>query len=615
MSASAEPLAIYQAGLVERQQQVAALMVKDRRSALLRLGLAIAFVAVLWVAYRGHDLRPSWSALPAAAFVALWIYESLLAQKRARVERGVAFYERGIARLEDRWAGQGDTGLAFFSPEHPYASDLDVFGKGSLFERLNEARTAPGQKRLADWLLHPSDDKEIRDRQKAVMELRTKTLLREKLAVAGATLRDEMRPDDLRQWAAAPPLPWSRSYVTLAVTAALILGACFLVVAPLALSGRISGTWLLGLLLIDFFVTRALLDAVIRVAREVGKRLVELQVMGIVLQIIETTPFDSPRLDSLKRALGQGAERPSRLIGVLSRRVGFFDAHRNQLLIPLLWPTFWAPLWALTIERWRHKHGKAVGEWIDAVADLEALCSLAGFAFENPTYESPVIETEITRYTARTLGHPLLAASKRVSNPVRLGTQAGGKDIGEAGQDVRVVMVSGSNMSGKSTYLRAIGLNAVLAQAGSVVCGQDVRLCPFNIGAAIRVGDSLAEGRSRFFAELLRVRQVVELASHDQERPLLFLLDEIFAGTNSEDRRAGAAGVVKGLLTHNAVGLVTTHDLALTRLPETLGPVVVNVHFQDHLENNEMTFDFTLRPGVVQRSNALALMRAVGLHV
>jgi DNA mismatch repair ATPase MutS len=155
----------------------------------------------------------------------------------------------------------------------------------------------------------------------------------------------------------------------------------------------------------------------------------------------------------------------------------------------------------------------------------------------------------------------------------------------------------------------------VLAQAGSVVCGQDVRLCPFNIGAAIRVGDSLQEGRSRFFAELLRVRQVVELAVASKDRPLLFLLDEIFAGTNSEDRRAGAAGVVKGLLEHNAIGLVTTHDLALTKLPETLGASVVNVHFQDHMEKDEMTFDYNLRPGVVQRSNALALMRAVGLSV
>jgi len=615
MATPIDPLVVYQLGLAARRAEGEKLLATDRTSARIRLTLALAFVGILIVAYRGGPIRSSWSALPALGFAALWIYESWLSQKRARIGRAVAFYERGIARLEDRWAGFGDSGLDFFSAEHPYASDLDLFGKGSLFERINEARTAPGQQRLADWLLHATAPDEIRARQGAVEELKRKTQLRETLAVAGATLREEIRPNDLRQWAAAEPLPWTKSYTTSAVSAALVLSLAFLVLTPLAFTGKISGTWLLLLLVIDLFVMRSLLEAVIRVARDAGRRLNELQVMGAVLQIIENTPFDNPRLNSLKSSLGEGRQRPSRRISKLSRLVGFFDAHRNQLLIPILWPTFWAPLWALLIENWRKRHGNAVGNWIEAVADLEALCSLAGFAFENPEYESPVIEPDVVRFTARSLGHPLLPANKRVSNPVRLGTQAGGKDIGEPQQDVRVVMVSGSNMSGKSTYLRTIGLNAVLAQAGSVVCGQDVRLCPFNIGAAIRVGDSLQEGRSRFFAELLRVRQVVELAASSKDRPLLFLLDEIFAGTNSEDRRAGAAGVVKGLLEHNAIGLVTTHDLALTKLPESLGSTVVNVHFQDHMEKDEMTFDYNLRPGVVQRSNALALMRAVGLSV
>jgi hypothetical protein len=615
MATPNDPMGVYKLGLAARRAEVEKLHVTDRNSARIRLVLAIGFVGVLLVAYRGGPINSSWSALPAFAFAGLWIYESWLSQKRARIERAVAFYERGIARLEDRWAGLGETGLEFFSAEHPYASDLDLFGKGSLFERLNEARTAPGQQRLADWLLNASAPSEIRDRQAAVEELKRRTQLRETLAVAGATIREEVRPDDLRKWAAEAPLPWTKAYTTTAVATALVLATSFLVMTPFAFSGKISGAWLLLLLGIDLVVMRSLLDAVIRVARDAGRRLNELQVMGEVLNIIETTPFDSPRLQMLKKSLGEGRQRPSRLISKLSRLVGFFDAHRNQLLIPLLWPTFWAPLWALLIESWRNRHGNAVRGWIDAVADLEALCSLAGFAFENPEYESPVIEPDVVRFTARSLGHPLLPAKQRVSNPVRLGTQAGGKDIGQPQQDVRMVMVSGSNMSGKSTYLRTIGLNAVLAQAGSVVCGKDVRLCPFNIGAAMRVGDSLQEGRSRFFAELLRVRQVVQMAGNGSERPLLFLLDEIFAGTNSEDRRAGAAGVVKGLLEHKAIGLVTTHDLALTKLPETLGNTVVNVHFQDHMEKDEMTFDYNLRPGVVQRSNALALMRAVGLSV
>ncbi len=609
------PGEVYQGGLRARQAEVDRLLARDRFSVRVRLALTALFIGLLIQAYRDPALDGRWALVPAFLFVLLWLWENRLARQRSGAERGVAFFARGLARVEDRWSGKGDTGLAFFDPEHLYASDLDIFGVGSVFERLNEARTAPGQRRLADWLLAPAAPEEIRDRQAAVAELAPKVELRERLAVAGSDLREKTQPEDLRRWATAPPLPWSRLRLVFLVTTALILAAAFLVITPLAFMGKMSGAALLGLLAIDLVVMRALLDAVLQVAREVNRRLDELQVMGALLQTIEQTPFDSPRLQLLSKRVGRGAERPSRVIAQLSRRVGFFDAYRNQLLIPFLWPLFWAPLWALTIESWRRKHGHVVSDWIDAVADLEALCSLAGFAFENPDFENPVIEPDAVRYTARTLGHPLLPTDKRVSNAVRLGHNAGGKDIGEPQQTIRLMMVSGSNMSGKSTYLRTIGLNAVLAQAGSVVCGQDVRVCPFDVGAAIRVSDSLQEGRSRFFAELLRVRQVVALAAAQGPRPVLFLLDEIFAGTNSEDRRAGAAGVVKGLLSHNTVGLITTHDLALTRLPETLGPEVVNVHFQDRLQADQMHFDYTLRPGVVQKSNALALMRAVGLDV
>lgn len=605
----------YQEGLAARQADLSRLLSRDRLSVRARLGLAVALVAVLVYAYKNHDISARWALLPTVAFAALWVYESRLAERRARVARGIAFFERGLARLGDEWAGRGDTGDTFFDPEHPYASDLDVFGRGSLFERLNEARTAPGQRRLADWLLSPASPQEIRDRQAAVAELAPKVELREKLAVVGADVRAQTQPEALRRWAEAPPLPWSRGHTALLVALALVLATAFAVIAPLAFTGRLSGWALLAILVVDLFVMRALLDAVLQVAREVNHRLSELQVMGALLELLEQTPFDAPRLLHMRKRLGTRSERPSRLIARLSRRVGFFDAYRNQLLIPLLWPLYWAPLWALTIESWRRTHGHTVTVWIDVVAELEALCSVAGFAFENPTFENPVIEPGELRFTARVLGHPLLPGAKRVSNPARLGHKTGGKDIGDPGQSIRLLMVSGSNMSGKSTYLRTIGLNAVLAQAGSVVCGQDVRLCPFDIGASIRVSDSLQEGRSRFFAELLRVRQVVALAAANGPRPVLFLLDEIFAGTNSEDRRAGAAGVVKALMTHNTLGLVTTHDLALTRLPETLGPEVVNVHFQDRLDDGHMHFDYTLRTGVVQKSNALALMRAVGLDV
>jgi DNA mismatch repair ATPase MutS len=261
----------------------------------------------------------------------------------------------------------------------------------------------------------------------------------------------------------------------------------------------------------------------------------------------------------------------------------------------------WTAQMAFAIERWRRRTGPAVRGWLAVVGEFEALCSLATFAGENPDDPFPEVAEAGPVYDGEALGHPLIPAARCVRNDLRLG------------DDRRVLVMSGSNMSGKSTMLRTVGVNAVLALAGAPVRARRLRLSPVVVGATLRIQDSLQEGRSRFFAELLRVRQLVDLSRG--EPPLLFLLDEIFHGTNSHDRRQGAEAVVRGLVAAGAVGLVTTHDLSLTHIVEVLSPRAANVHFADHFENGAMVFDYTMRPGVVQNSNALALMRAVGLEV
>ncbi len=252
------------------------------------------------------------------------------------------------------------------------------------------------------------------------------------------------------------------------------------------------------------------------------------------------------------------------------------------------------------MEVWRIRHGTAMASWLAALGKLEALNALAAYAYETPADSFPEILDVGPCFEAYGLGHPLLPAARCVRNDLRLSA------------DQRVLIVSGSNMSGKSTLLRTIGANAVLALAALSVCAGRLRLTSFNLGATLRFQDSLLEGRSRFFAEVTRIRQLLDLA---QMQPLLFLLDELFSGTNSEDRRQGAEAVVRRLLDSGAIGLLTTHDLALTHLAAQLGPCAVNVHFTEQFAHGVMTFDYRMRAGVLRSGNGLALMRAVGIDV
>jgi len=240
--------------------------------------------------------------------------------------------------------------------------------------------------------------------------------------------------------------------------------------------------------------------------------------------------------------------------------------------------------------------------WLSAVGEFEALCALAAHAYENPDDAYPEVAEDGPCFEGESLGHPLLPRARCVRNDVHLSGET------------RLLLISGSNMSGKSTLLRTVGINTVLALAGAPVCATRLRVSPLVVGATLRIQDSLQAGRSRFYAEITRLRQLLDLAKAAPP-PLLFLLDEILHGTNSHDRRLGAEAVVRSLLDRGAIGLVTTHDLALTHLAEVLARMAVNMHFADQIEGDQITFDYLMRPGVVQHSNALALMRAVGLEV
>jgi hypothetical protein len=594
---SDDPHAEYGRRLTARREHAAREARRERFISTARLIVFLIGAVLAWLSLVQGRFSPAWLALPVIVFALLLVRHERAIRARRLAERAADLYTQGIARLEDRWTGSGIDGTRFVDENHPYAADLDLFGRGSLFELLCTARTRAGEETLASWLTAPSDPETIRARQEAVIELRPRIDLRERLALTGSDVRAALHPEALTAWGRATPGLQSAG---IRITAAVL--ALFNVAALIGWGttgiGPMPFVALLILSQLFYFTLSRRIGPVIAAVEGAGK---DLDVFARLLAIIERESVSGRRLVELRSALDTGGAPPSKRVAQLDRLIDLLDAQRNMMFAPIAWVLLWPIHMAYAIEAWRARTGPALGGWIAAAGEYEALCSLAGYSYEHPSDTFPEIVAGEPCFDGEALGHPLLPASRCVRNDVSMGAKE------------KLWIVSGSNMSGKSTMLRTIGTSAVLAQAGAPVRARRLALTPLAVGASIRIVDSLQGGSSRFYAEITQLRRIVDLASG--ERPLLYLLDEILHGTNSHDRRIGAEAVVRALVERGAIGLVTTHDLALARIADELAPRAANVHFEDHLENGKMTFDYRLHPGVVKKSNALELMRAVGLEV
>jgi hypothetical protein len=572
-----------------------------------RLCIFGAGAVLAWFVFLTQRVAAGWLLVPVVVFALLIVVHERVGRAARRMARAVIFYEKGLARVEDRWAGKGEPGARFLDPEHPYAADLDLFGSGSLFERLCTARTRAGEDILAAWLLAPAGHEEVAERQAAVAELRPRLDLREELELLGADVRAGIDPEALAAWGNEPRVFGGRPGPTAIAALAAVLAA--LAVAGLA-AWAFLGTGpspFFAVAIAEIVLMVRMAGRVRHVISALDRRAHDLVLLAALLSRLEheSAGFQSPRLRRIGAALQTGGAPASRRIAALARLLHLFDCQKNQFFLPLAAILLWSLQIVLRVDSWRARSGPAIAGWLAAVGEFEALCALASYAWERPADAVcevvPVAENGGAGFEAEQVGHPLLPETTCVRNDVVLGGAS------------RVLVVSGSNMSGKSTLLRTVGISAVLALAGAPVRARRLRITPLAVGATLRIQDSLQAGRSRFFAEITRVRQLVDIAKGPL--PLLFLLDELFHGTNSHDRRVGAEAVVRGLIERGALGLITTHDLALTTIVARLAPRAANVHFEDQFENGAMHFDYRMRPGVVQHSNALALMRAVGLEV
>jgi hypothetical protein len=611
----AEPLAVYRGRIEGFRARIAGLDRWDTTIVWARTTVFVAAIVIAVFAVRGR-IGARWLIAPGAVFLGLAIAHGRVLAWRGRLRTAVGLCEDGLARIEDRWAGKGDAGTSFqaAAEAHLYAADLDLFGAGGLFELLSVARAPIGRATLAAWLQEPASAAVARGRQGAVAELGPRVDLRQDLAMCALAVKEEVRDEALTAWAVRAPDGLPAQLGAWRVSLALV-GLATLAAAVLWSAG-VLGPWpFFGAFVVGGVLVRQLRQPIEQIIAGVDHRADELKTLAVLMSRLERESFDAPALRALRAALDTGGVPPSRRIAQLRRLVDLLESRRNQFAALLMIPLQATAQLALAVESWRRAVGPAVLRWMAAVGEVEALSSLATFHFEHPDYPFPTIvdgeagapappghlPVHLLLYDTQGLGHPLIPAARRVVNDLRLGGER------------RLILVSGSNMSGKSTLLRTVGVNAVLALAGAPVCARRLTLSPLALGATLRINDSLQAGKSRFYAELTRLKQIVDRAAGTP--PLLFLLDEILHGTNSHDRRIGAEAIIRGLIDRGAVGLVTTHDLALAEVAEALGARAANVHFEDHLEGGVMTFDYRMKEGIVRKSNALELMRAVGLEV
>ncbi|MGB6598468.1 MAG: hypothetical protein WA829_14920 [Candidatus Acidiferrum sp.] len=595
----AEPKAEYEKRLEKWLQKIAE---KDRVHLAIgyaKLIVIAAFALVAWIIFAKHLLSIYWLIAPVAAYALLGILHGRVLRAKARAGTAADFYRKGIARIEDRWAGSGQTGERFRDANHVYADDLDLFGRGCLFELLSTARLPMGENRLANWLSEGSQAETIVERQKLIQELREKLDLREDLAMTGEELRARLNPESMIAWAEAKSiLPRGGWRVLMAL---LAIGAA----AGIVYYFERATLWpLLSVLAVEGAILWRLFRKAHAVMGGVDCNAEGLVLFSEILERLEREPFVAPRLREFAAELKQGNEPASRAVRRFARIVNWIDASDSLIARIAELPFLYSVQVAMAAEAWRLRWGAKMRRWADLTGEMEALLSLAAYSYEHPADPFPeFISTEdgIGFFDGAELGHPLIAAEKCVRNSVRLDAKT------------RVLLVSGSNMSGKSTLLRVVGINTVLAMAGAPIRGAQLRLTPLRIGTRLRSTDSLQEGRSSFYTEILHIRKVFDSAK--EAVPLLFLFDELLEGTNSKDRRIGAEGLIQALLKRHAIGIVTTHDLALTEIAAAVGNVLRNMHFEDQVADGKMRFDYTLREGVVEKSNALELMRLIGLDM
>ena len=589
--------------------ELAAATQATERLSWIRLGyFAVAFAALM-LAWPGTP----WTLAAAIPFIVL-VQLHRRASARAERARGALAAARGsLARMDRDWPNIPPLQAVDVSemPNRPAIDDLDLYGNRSLFRLLDVSQPGLGAAVTLRWLLDdPAPLAVIEARQASVQELRADA---DFLLETARLCRHGSRPAPsgarllaFRRWCELPGDRFSPRLVWVAriLTTALVLAIVAIVARPALLQPLSS--WLMAIIIGQFAVAglaRKYLHARLRDAADL---LAELTGVVDVLRLAVARPVVAGRFGDIQRRLIETGASDG--VARLSRLFAWNSAHHSPMLLAGLngVVAFDAHL-ASKVDDWRERYGPRLPEWLDLVAESQALTALATLAHENPQWTMPVVHDDAAPVIdATACGHPLIANGVRVTNPVSIETAAS------------AIIVSGSNMSGKTTYLRAVGLNALLAFAGGPVCATELSIRRSRVRTTVRIEDDLGAGVSLFMAEVSRIADVVHESTGDVGAPVFFLFDEILHGTNAQDRREATQLVLERLLAGGAAGIVTTHDPRIADVGDKLGDVHIwQVHFTDALESREgkvtMTFDYVLRPGPATTTNALRILEALGL--
>jgi ABC-type multidrug transport system fused ATPase/permease subunit len=571
---------------------------KLKRMSLLRLGIFLTTLVFIYLATR-------WSVFAVILVVVIGVVMFLITViQYIHLQRLLKYYETlATINYHELEALKGNcsmfaNGEEFNDPGHPYTSDLDFFGEQSLFQHFNRSASSIGKHRLAGWLRRPlSDPDMIRHRQGAGKELSEIPDWRQEILAVGYRTQDSLSDkDDLLAWVDEPAVfgHWKfRLFIALVTAASFsVLGlTIFSVIAP---------AWLLLYLVVPYGIYSTYFTKINSAYRKLSRKSELIKKYSSLLKLIEEESFTSRRMTSLVKNLSGRHGKPSEATRHLSAILDAFDQRKNMLMGFILNFLFlWDFIQVIRTENWQSKHRQELPTWLDVLAETDALCSLANFHFNHPKSIFPSISDDKTLLYATGLGHPLIPHKVRVDNPASVPDWK------------HFTIITGANMAGKSTYLRTVGVNLVLAMSGSAVLAENMSFQPASLITSIRTRDSLQKNESYFYAELKRLKLIIDRLQEGDR--LIILLDEILKGTNSRDKQSGSRALLEKLLGYHTSGLVATHDLALGEMEKDHDGQIVNKCFEVVIENDLLVFDYKLKDGIAKQMNATYLMKKMGI--
>ena len=568
------------------------------RISMLRLALFIAGIAGLYFFFNQTTLLITCICLTfLPLFILVKIHNRFFIRKEW-LETQARIIQEELQALSGDYSYFED-GKEYVNPEHPYSFDLDIFGRRSLFQSINRTCTFFGKVRLAEWLQnHLHKKTSIEKRQEMIREISEHTLFREQFRVAGLVHHGQSSDaEKIQAWSQSPAQYLHAGWVKAFIWGVPVINSLLLITS---LAGWTSFSWLglsFGIFLVLSF---GIIKRATYIQETYGKQLKSLNGYARLIALAKAENWKSAGMQELMERFNLNGQSPIQALQQLSKELDRLDLRNNQFLYVLLEGSIFFQLQEIVrIERWKVRYGQHISEWLETVGELDALCSLGTFAYNHPQYTYPELTEKPFCFLATQMGHPLMPASQCVKNDATIPSRP------------FFLIITGANMAGKSTYLRTIGVNYLLACIGAPVCCERLKLYPNQLITSLRTSDSLSDNESYFFAELKRLKRIIDLLNQGQQ--LFIILDEILKGTNSMDKQKGSFDLIRQFMQLKANGIIATHDLLLGSLIKQFPEEIRNYCFEADIKENELTFSYKLREGVAQNMNACFLMKKMGI--